>query len=170
MENLKLFLRRRWYWIVLYAVIYSGLTTLVIYRFTMIPLLPIAVALLPLLLVPLGYFVILIWIGFRKHALNRKMAQKLTECTGIALITTIVTILPAVILSLANTQAHIGEILGDPLGLPSYMLTMTLVVLFLSGVIQAATTFLSYQPAKQTYKETTEKNNRKHETYTLHRS
>ena len=157
MENLKLFLRRNWYWILLYAVLYSGLTTLVIYRFTMVPLLPIAIALLPLILVVLGYFGALLWIGIRKKALSRKMAQKMTECTGIALITTVVTILPAVILSLANTQAHIGEILGDPLGLPSYMLAMTLIVLFLSGTIQATTTFLSYQPAKKTYKEQLEK-------------
>ena len=56
MENLKLFLRRNWYWILLYAVLYSGLTTLVIYQFTMVPLLPIAIALLPLILVVLGYF------------------------------------------------------------------------------------------------------------------
>lgn len=157
MENLKLFLRRRWYWILVYAILYSGLSTLVIYRFTMVPLLPLTIALLPLLLVLIGYFGALLWIGVKKHALNRKIAQKLTECTGIALITTVVTILPAVILSLANTQAHIGEILGDPLGLPKYMLAMTLIVLFMSGVIQAATTFLSYQPAKQTYKESLEK-------------
>jgi hypothetical protein len=37
------------------------------------------------------------------------------------------------------------------------MLLMTLLVLFLSGIIQAATTILSYQPAKQTYKEQLEK-------------
>ena len=157
MENLKLFLRSRWYWILIYAISYSVLTTLVIYKFTMVPLLPIAVSMLPLILVILGYFGAILWIGIRKKALSRKMAQKMTECTGVALITTIVTILPAVILSLANTQAHIGEIFGDPLGLPSYMLAMTLIVLFISGTIQAATTFLSYQPAKKTYKEQLEK-------------
>ena len=157
MENLKLFLHSRWYWILIYAISYSVLTTLVIYKFTMVPLLPIAVSMLPLILVILGYFGAILWIGIRKKALSRKMAQKMTECTGVALITTIVTILPAVILSLANTQAHIGEIFGDPLGLPSYMLAMTLIVLFLSGTIQAATTFLSYQPAKKTYKEQLEK-------------
>jgi len=123
----------------------------------MVPMLPIAIAMLPLILVVLGYFGAILWIGIRRHALSRKLAQKMTECTGIAFITTVVTILPAVILSLANTQAHIGEILGDPLGLPSYMLAMTLLVLFLSGAIQAATTFLSYQPAQKTYKEQLEK-------------
>jgi hypothetical protein len=127
----------------------------------MVPMLPLIVAIIPLLLIPIIYFGTLIWIHFRRHALNRKLAQRLTECTGIALLTTIVTILPAVILSLANTQAHIGEILGDPLGLPSYMLVMTLLVLFLSGAIQAATTILSYQPAKQTYKEQLEKKKEK---------
>ena len=39
------------------------------------------------------------------------------------------------------------------MGLPSYMLWMTLVVLVISGCIQAATTILSYQPAKQLYQE-----------------
>jgi hypothetical protein len=160
MENLKLLLRRRWYWFLLYALCYSGITTLVIYRFPMVPLLPLLVAFLPLLLIPVIYFGTLLWLHFRRHSLNRKLAQRLTECTGIALLTTIVTILPAIILSLANAQAHIGEILGDPLGLPSYMLVMTLLVLFLSGAIQAATTILSYQPAKQTYKEQLEKKQR----------
>ena len=153
MENLKLFLRRRWYWILLYALCYSGLTTLVIYHFTLVPLMPILVSILPLLLIPFFYFGALLWIGLKRHALNRKMAQRLTECTGIALLTTIITILPAVILSLANTQAHIGSFFGDPLGLPSYMLWMMLFVLFLSGCIQAATTILSYHPARQTYQE-----------------
>ena len=154
MENLKLFLRRRWYWILLYAICYSALTTLVIYRFTMIPLLPVVFAFLPLLLIPVFYLGAMIWIGIKKHALTRKLAQKLTECTGIALLTTVVAILPALILSLANIQAHIGAIMGDQLGLPSYMLIMTLVVLFLSGCIQAATSLLSYQPAFKKYKET----------------
>jgi len=153
MENLKLFLRRRWYWILLYALCYSGLTTLVIYQFTLVPKLPILVAILPILLIPLFYFGTLLWIGLKRHKLTRKLAQRLTECTGIALLTTIVAILPAVILSLANTQAHIGEFFGDQLGLPSYMLWMTLVVLVISGCIQAATTILSYQPAKQLYQE-----------------
>ena len=38
MENLKLLLRRKWYWFLLYALLYSGITTLVIYRFPMVPL------------------------------------------------------------------------------------------------------------------------------------
>jgi len=161
MENLKLFLRRRWYWILLYALCYSGLTTLVIYRFTLVPLLPILVSVLPLVLVPLFYFGALAWVGFRRHRLTRRLAQRLTECTGVALLTTVVAILPAVILSLANIQAHIGEFFGDKLGLPSYMLALTLLVLFLSGCIQAATSILSYQPAMKTYQEEKEKSKQK---------
>ncbi len=153
MENLKLFLRRRWYLILLYAVCYSALTTLVIYRYAMIPLLPVVFAFLPLLLIPLFYFAALLWIGVRKHALTRKLAQRFTECTGVALLTTIIAILPALILSLANIQAHVGELMGDKLGLPSYMLILTLGVLFLSGCIQATISLLSYQPAVKKYKE-----------------
>jgi hypothetical protein len=146
MENLKLFLRRKWYWILIYALCYSGLTTLVIYRFTLVPKLPVIVAFLPLILVPVFYFGALIWLRLKKK-LNRKSAQRLTECTGVALLTTVVAILPAIILSLANIKAHIGQIFGDDLGLPSYMLALTLVVLFISGCIQATVSLLSYQPA-----------------------
>ena len=46
MENLKLFLRRKWYWILIYALCYSGLTTLIIYRFTLVPMLPVIIAIL----------------------------------------------------------------------------------------------------------------------------
>lgn len=157
MEKLKLFLKRRWYWILLYALCYSGMTTLVIYRFTMVPLLPILISVLPLLLIPVFYIGALLWIGLKRHALNRKTAQRLTECTGIALLTTLITILPAIILSLANIQAHVGAFFGDELGLPSNMLIMTLIVLFLSGAIQAMTTLLSFQPASQVYKDLREK-------------
>ena len=78
MENLKLLLRRRWYWFLLYALCYSGITTLVIYRFPMVPLLPLLVAFLPLLLIPVIYFGTLLWLHFRRHSLNR-IAGK---CTG----------------------------------------------------------------------------------------
>ena len=149
MENLKLFLRRKWYWILIYALCYSGLTTLVIYRFTLVPKLPVIVAFLPLILVPVFYFGALIWLRLKKK-LNRKSAQRLTECTGVALLTTVVAILPAIILSLANIKAHIGQIFGDDLGLPSYMLALTLVVLFISGCIQATVSLLAYQPAFKT--------------------
>ena len=155
MENLKLFLRRKWYWILIYALCYSGLTTLVIYRFTLVWKLPVIFTFLPILLVLFSYFGTLIWAGVKKK-LNRKLAQSLTECTGIALLTTIVAILPAVIISLANIKAHIGEIMGDELGLPSYMLAMTLIVLFLSGCIQATVSLLAYQPAIRKYKESTQ--------------
>lgn len=161
MENLKLFLRWKWYWILIYALCYSGLTTLIIYRFTLVPMLPVIIAILPLLLVPLFYIGALLWMGLRKHILTKKLAQNLTECTGIALLTTVVTILPAVILSLANIQAHIGEFMGDKIGLPSYMLAMTLLVLFFSGCIQAAASLLSYQPVFSKIKASTPKTQNK---------
>lgn len=157
MEYLRQLIKRRWYWFLLYAVGYSALTTLAIYRLTLIPLVPLGIAILPLLLLPLFYFGTLLYIGLRKKALSTRMLQRLTECTGVALLTTAIAILPAVILSLANTQAHIGEFYGDPLGLPSYILPLTLGVLLVAGLIQAMTAILSFQPARQTYKETMEK-------------
>ena len=159
MEYLRQLIKRKWYWFLLYAITYSALTTIAIYHFSLIPLLPLSVALLPLLLIPLLYFAALIYIGLKKKALSTRMLQRLTECTGIALLTTAIAILPAVILSLANTQAHFGEFFGDQLGLPPYMLALTLGVLVLAGLIQATTAILSYQPARLTYKETLEKKN-----------
>ena len=163
MEYLKQLLRRKWYWFLLYALGYSALTTIAIYRFSLTPILPICVALLPLLIIPFFYFGVIIYIGIRKKALSTKMLQRLTECTGVALLTTIITILPAVILSLANTQAHFGQFFGDELGLPSYMLALTFTVLVISGLIQSLTAILSYQPARTTYKETIEKKQNKTE-------
>ncbi|MBR1388082.1 MAG: hypothetical protein IJ569_00455 [Prevotella sp.] len=159
MEYLRQLIKRRWYWFLLYALGYSALTTIAIYRFSLIPLLPLAIALLPLLLVPLFYVGALLYIGLRKKALSTRMLQRLTECTGVALIATVIAILPAVILALANTQAHFGEFFGDQLGLPSYMLMLTLGVLALAGLIQSVAAILSYQPARITYLETIEKKN-----------
>lgn len=44
--------------------------------------------------------------------------------------------LPAVVISMANYTAYFGQLIGDPLGLPSYILPLTAVVFFFAGVIQ----------------------------------
>lgn len=45
--------------------------------------------------------------------------------------------LPTVILSTANYQANLGVFYGDPLGMPSYIVTLTAIVFFISGFMQA---------------------------------
>lgn len=45
--------------------------------------------------------------------------------------------MPALILTEANVQANMGVIMGDPLGMPSYMTILTAAVFFLAGFVQA---------------------------------
>jgi hypothetical protein len=56
--------------------------------------------------------------------------------TIIATIALIITMLPAIILLTANMKAEAGSIVGDPLGMPSYMNWLSLIVFTLSGFIQ----------------------------------
>jgi len=62
----------------------------------------------------------------------------------VMLITTIVTQLlsfiiqlPAIILTMANTQSQTGALMGDPAGMPSYMGWLTVVVLCIAGFVLA---------------------------------
>lgn len=45
--------------------------------------------------------------------------------------------LPAVILATANYEANLGVVLGDPLGMPSFIVPLTAIVFFISGFMQA---------------------------------
>ena len=56
--------------------------------------------------------------------------------TIIATIALVITMLPAIILLTANMKAEAGSIVGDPLGMPSYMNWLSLIVFTLSGFIQ----------------------------------
>ena len=56
--------------------------------------------------------------------------------TIIAAIALVITMLPAIILLTANMKAEAGSIVGDPLGMPSYMNWLSLIVFTLSGFIQ----------------------------------
>lgn len=55
----------------------------------------------------------------------------------IAAIALVVTMLPTIILLTANMKAEAGSIVGDPLGMPTYMNWLSLIVFTLSGFIQA---------------------------------
>lgn len=53
------------------------------------------------------------------------------------LLATLILQLPALILSTANYQANLGVYYGDPLGMPGYVVPLSVAVFFLSGVMQA---------------------------------
>ena len=48
----------------------------------------------------------------------------------------LVIMLPSHILSYANQQAHLGLLIGDPLGMPSYMTTLTFATFTLCSFIE----------------------------------
>lgn len=63
----------------------------------------------------------------------------LVACASLWLLTSV----PAVILGIANIQAQTGALYGDPLGMPGYMLWLTMGVFTLSSFMQAYI-YLSY--------------------------
>lgn len=58
-----------------------------------------------------------------------------------------ITMLPAIVLLTANTKAQTGVIMGDPLGMPSYMGWLSMIVFTLSGFIQAYIILAIHFPA-----------------------
>lgn len=58
-------------------------------------------------------------------------------CMFIVFIVSFITSLPAYILSEANYIANIGLLQGDPLGMPDYITTLTIITFFVCGFIQA---------------------------------
>ncbi len=56
--------------------------------------------------------------------------------TLLVIITAAIVMLPAHILSFANQQAHLGVLMGDPLGMPSYVLPLTFLTVTLCSFIQ----------------------------------
>lgn len=65
------------------------------------------------------------------------MLMVLISCGAMVVIATYVLQQPAVILAVANTQANIGVANGDPLGMPTYMTTLTFAIFLVSGFVQA---------------------------------
>lgn len=55
----------------------------------------------------------------------------------VVMIVSAVILLPAHILSLANFQANIGMLYGDPLGMPDYIVTFTVVIMLIAGFAEA---------------------------------
>lgn len=55
----------------------------------------------------------------------------------VILLVSLVVLLPANILSLANFQANIGMLYGDPLGMPSYILPFTVIIMLIAGFVES---------------------------------
>ncbi len=60
----------------------------------------------------------------------------LLTCGVIALITGLIVLLPCGIVATANYNAHLGELYGDPLGMPDYVTVITAIAVFIAGYIQ----------------------------------
>ncbi|MBR1547664.1 MAG: hypothetical protein IJ637_02930 [Prevotella sp.] len=56
--------------------------------------------------------------------------------TLLVTLATLVVMLPATILNMANQQAHSGLLIGDPLGMPTYIIPLTFVTFMLCSFIQ----------------------------------
>lgn len=55
----------------------------------------------------------------------------------VILLVSLVVLLPSNILSLANFQANIGMLYGDPLGMPSYILPFTILIMLIAGFVES---------------------------------
>ena len=60
----------------------------------------------------------------------------LVMTTIILLIASIVLLLPAIVVALANFNANLGVLFGDPLGMPSYIVPLTAVVMAFAGYVE----------------------------------
>ena len=54
----------------------------------------------------------------------------------ILLIVSVILLLPAIVVALANFHANLGVLYGDPLGMPSYIVPLTAVVMAFAGFVE----------------------------------
>ena len=54
----------------------------------------------------------------------------------ILLIVSVILLLPAIVVALANFHANLGVLFGDPLGMPSYIVPLTAVVMAFAGFVE----------------------------------
>ena len=64
----------------------------------------------------------------------------------ITLLALVITTLPSLVLALANVKAQTGTLVGDPLGMPDYMTSMSFFVFLLAGFIQCYVVLLLHFP------------------------
>jgi len=77
--------------------------------------------------------------------------------------------MPAIILTEANVQANMGVLMGDPLGMPSFMTGLTASVFFFAGFVQAYTHMSMLFPAYYMYGTIeTQEQERKNEKNPIH--
>ena len=71
----------------------------------------------------LALFVCLVWGAVRKKA-------------AYIPIVSVILLLPAIVVALANFHANLGVLFGDPLGMPSYIVPLTAVVMAFAGFVE----------------------------------
>ncbi len=54
----------------------------------------------------------------------------------ILLLASIILLLPAIVVALANFQANLGVLFGDPLGMPSYIVPLTAIMMAFAGFVE----------------------------------
>ena len=81
----------------------------------------------------------------------------------------LLTMLPATILAIANGEAQTGALMGDPLGMPGYMTSLTLIVFTIAGFIQGyillSTLFPTYYIYGSAVTQEKERNEKKNSLY-----
>ena len=82
--------------------------------------------------------------GMRHYGLLFVVMLVVTLLTMVVLM---LTTLPAIILATANMRAQAGVAMGDPLGMPSYMSTMTIAVMSIAAFIQSYLMLSIFFPA-----------------------
>lgn len=84
----------------------------------------------------------------------RHFGQIFVVALVVAVVSAVITFvlqLPATVISAANYYANLGAYYGDPLGLPSYMVSLTAVVFFVAGAMQAYIRLSAFFPLYYMY-------------------
>ena len=119
-------------------------------------LLVIALILLLPLVYPLMYYVTtrdsrlfsILGSGYRQGLRRWGYIFAVLFVTFIAVLSAfLITTLPAIILIIANMKAQAGTLMGDALGMPSYMTWLSLLVFLLAGFVECYIILLLYFPA-----------------------
>ena len=144
-------------WMILFAVVIgaavAGIAVLagkVLSHMTAIALVLVVVAVVGVLLVPLCYvfyrYLLTPGVGFTSIFGNGYAVgmRHLGSLLAVVIVTSLVVAIAALLLSLpmqilymANIQAQTGVLMGDPLGMPDYMLKLTAAVFTLASFLQA---------------------------------
>ncbi len=122
-----------------------------------LPVLISPMLLLPALLLEVVAVVLLLVIAYRRHV-RKQLFERLPKgsiprwawlrhlgmellvwffCLVVVLSLSVITTLPMLIVMAANWLNEVGQLSGDPNGMPSYMTWLTIIVFLIAGFIQA---------------------------------